>query len=79
MVVGRLLQLGRQMKTLRFAKFLKFDNFNSKAHLGCLNEFMTLIAIDIWTVFEGSALENYTVVIFEYYEVAIIFLWYSSI
>ena len=48
---------------LQFAKFLKFDNFNSKAWLGCLNECMALIAIDIWSVFEGNALENYTVVI----------------
>ena len=43
--VGRLLWSGRQTKILQFAKFLKFDNFNSKACLGCLNEFMAPIAM----------------------------------
>ena len=43
LVVG---QAGGQVadKILQFAKFLKFDNFNSKAHLGCLNGFRVLIA-----------------------------------
>ena len=36
-------QAGRQMKILQLGIFLKFDNFNSKACLGCLNGFMALI------------------------------------
>ena len=35
MVVVR--QAGRQMKILQLAKFLKFNNFNVKARLACLN------------------------------------------
>ena len=33
----RLIVVGRQTKYLQFTKLLKFDNFNSEAHLGCLN------------------------------------------
>ena len=35
----------RDTKYLQFTKFLKFDNFNSKARLGCLNGFMALTAL----------------------------------
>ena len=41
---GRSTVVVRQMKILQFSKFLKFDNFNSKACLVCLNGFMVLIA-----------------------------------
>ena len=44
-VVGRLLWSGRETKCLQFTKFLKFDNFNSKACLGCLNRFMVPITL----------------------------------
>ena len=37
-------QADRQMKYLQLTKYLKFDNFNSKAFLGCLNGFMAPIA-----------------------------------
>ena len=33
-------QAGRQARSLKF----KYDNFNSRAHLGCLNGFMVPIA-----------------------------------
>ena len=36
---------GRQIKILQLEKVLKFGNFNLKAHLGCLNGFMVLIAL----------------------------------
>ena len=41
---GHLLWSGRQTKILQLAKILKFGNFNLKAHLGCLNGFMVLVA-----------------------------------
>ena len=45
-VIGRQAggQAGRQTKSLQFTKVLKFENFNSKVCLGCLNEFMMPIA-----------------------------------
>ena len=36
---------GRQMKCLQFTIVLKFDIFNSNAHLSCLNGFMASIAL----------------------------------
>ena len=56
---GRLIVLvrqgGRQTKILQFATF-KIYNFNSKAHLGCLNGFMVPVGLHIymWPVFEGN-------------------------
>ena len=38
-------QAGRQTKCLQLTKVLKFDNFNSKAHLGCLKGFMVPITL----------------------------------
>ena len=61
-VVGRLLCSGRQAdEMLAVYKFLKFDNFNSKARLGCFNGFMAPIAlyfvpIDEWPVIEGNVI-----------------------
>ena len=37
--------VGRQTKILQLAKFLKFEDFNLKARLGCLNGFMALVAL----------------------------------
>ena len=49
---------GRAGEILAVYKILKFDIFNSKAHLGCLNGFIALIAsyqyIDKWSVFERN-------------------------
>ena len=43
---GRSIVVVRQAdKILRLVKVLKFGNFNLKAYLGCLNEFMVLIAL----------------------------------
>ena len=42
---GRLIVVVRQAdENLAVSKNLKFSNFNLKAHLGCLNGFMALIA-----------------------------------
>ena len=57
--VGHLLWSGRQTKCLQFTKFLKFNNFDSKARLGCLNRFTVPITSYQYTndqpVFEGNA------------------------
>ena len=41
---------------LQFAQVLKFDNFNSKVHLGFEWIYSTdsSVPIDIWPVFEGN-------------------------
>ena len=44
-MVGQLLWSGRQTEILQFTKFIKFDNFNSKACLGCLNGYIVLIQL----------------------------------
>ena len=46
------------MKFLQLTIVSKFDHFNSKAYLGCLNGFIaganSLIPIDLWPLFEGN-------------------------
>ena len=58
----RLIAVVRQADDLfAVCKILKFDNFNCKARLGCLNGFMVPIAlyiIDKQPVFEGNVIER---------------------
>ena len=47
------------MKLLQFTNFLKFNNFNSQAPLGCLNGCVVcnnFILIDLWLVFDANAI-----------------------
>ena len=55
---GRLIVAVRECtrKNSSSLQFLKFDNFNSGAHLGCLNRFIvliTLVSIDFWLLFRA--------------------------
>ena len=55
-MVGQLLLSGSEAgmqcnKILAVYKIIKFDNFNSKACLGCLNG---LVLIDSWPAFGGK-------------------------
>ena len=46
MYVGQVLWLSRKVdEFLAVQEFYKFDNYNSKAHLGCLNGFIMLITL----------------------------------
>ena len=44
-MVGQLLWSVSETKILAVFENLKFDNFDSKAHLSCLNGFMVLITL----------------------------------
>ena len=55
-VVDQFLWPVSEMKCLQFLKILKFNNFNSKAHINCLNGFMVLLASILCKYFEGVAL-----------------------
>ena len=55
---GRLIVIVRECTRQNSSslQFLKFDNFDSGAHLGCLSRFIVLItpvSVDFWLVFRA--------------------------